>query len=148
MHDKTPALNYPLAEKEHHHLRMPSGIPFDDIALESVLDRRVQMDDLRVTAETLEMQAKIADACGRPQLAENFRRAAELVAVPQSKILEIYNALRPARAARGKLMKLAEQLETGWHATRCAKFIRDAADVCAQGNPDREAQATGSSELA
>jgi propanediol dehydratase small subunit len=130
MSAESAAKNYPLAENYHDRLRTPSGIPFDDITLEAVLDGRIQMDDLRVTVEALELQAKVAEACGRPQLAENFRRAAELVDVPQEKLLEIYRALRPGRATKAGLLELAEQLETRWRAVRCANFVRDAADAC------------------
>jgi glycerol dehydratase small subunit len=124
------AQNYPLSENYHGRLRTPSGIPFDEITLEGVLDGRIQMDDLRVTAEALELQARVAEACARPQLAENFRRAAELVDVPQEKLLEIYRALRPGRATKEGLLELAEQLETRWRAVRCANFVRDAANAC------------------
>jgi propanediol dehydratase small subunit len=130
MSDEFAAQNYPLAENYRHRLRTPSGIPFDDITLEAVLDGRIQMDELRVTAEALELQAKVAEACARPQLAENFRRAAELVDVPQEKILEIYRALRPGRATKAGLLELAQELETRWHAVRCANFVRDAANAC------------------
>lgn len=130
MSDEFAAPNYPLSEYNHDRLRTPSGIPFDDISLEAVLDGRIQMDDLRVTAEALEFQARVAEGCGRPQLAENFRRAAELVDVPQEKLLEMYRALRPGRATKAGLLELAEQLETCWRAIRCANLVRDAANAC------------------
>ena len=56
--------------------------------------------------EALELQAQVAEAAARPQLAENLRRAAELVAVPEETILEIYRALRPGRAGRESLYAL------------------------------------------
>lgn len=127
---ESAAQNYPLSENCHDRLKTPSGIPFNDITLEAVLDGRIQMDDLRVTAEALELQARVAEACSRPQLAENFRRAAELVAVPQERLLEIYRALRPGRATKAALLELAEELEIRWGAARCASFVRDAAHAC------------------
>jgi len=130
MNAESAAKNYPLAENYHDQLRTPSGIPFDDITLEAVREGRIQMDDLRVTAEALELQAKVAEAGARPQLAENFRRAAELVDVPQEELLKIYRALRPGRATKAGLLQLAEKLETRWHAARCAKLVRDAANAC------------------
>lgn len=130
MNAESAAKNYPLAENYHNRLRTPSGIPFDDITLEAVREGRIQMDDLRVTAEALGLQAKVAEAGARPQLAENFRRAAELVDVPQEELLEIYRALRPGRATKAGLLQLAEKLETRWHAVRCAKLVRDAANAC------------------
>ncbi len=68
--------DYPLSEKRPDMLRTPSGLRFPDISLESVMDGKVGMEDLRVTAEALEMQAQVAEAAARPQLAENLRRAA------------------------------------------------------------------------
>lgn len=97
--------------------------------LDSVLDGRTKIEDLRISAEALVRQAGIARAANRPQLAENFLRAAELVAVPESEILEIYNALRPGRATRERLLALAARLETGYAAHRCAALVREAAEL-------------------
>ncbi|MCP5112367.1 MAG: glycerol dehydrogenase [bacterium] len=120
-------LDYPLSESMPGRLRTPSGVPFEDVTLEAVLDGRVQMKDLRVTGEALELQAQIADAASRPQLAANLRRAAELVSIPEEKILEIYNALRPGRATREAQLKLADEMEREHAAPRCAALIREAA---------------------
>jgi propanediol dehydratase small subunit len=87
----------------------------------------VGMEDLRVTSEALEMQAQVAEAAGRPQLAENLRRAAELVNVPEERILEIYNALRPGRADPRALFALADDIEQRYQAKRCAALVREAA---------------------
>lgn len=119
---------YPLSEKMPDQLRTPSGLPFSAVTLEAVVAGTVTMADLRVTAEALEMQAQVAEQAGRPQLAENLRRAAELVAVPDEEILAIYNALRPGRAGRDKLLALASELETRYRAFRCAALIREAAE--------------------
>jgi propanediol dehydratase small subunit len=119
--------DYPLAEKMPERLRTPSGLGFEEIGLDTVLEGRVEMDDLRVTAEALELQAQVAEAAGRPQLAENLRRAAELVAVPEERILEIYQALRPGRGSRETLLALAADLDERYHAARCAGLVREAA---------------------
>lgn len=108
-------------------LRTPSGLPFEEVTLEAVMAGRVTMADLRLTAEALELQAQVAEQAGRPQLAENLRRAAELVAVPDEEILAIYNALRPGRASREELLALASELEARYGAFRCAALIREAA---------------------
>jgi propanediol dehydratase small subunit len=99
----------------------------DGITLESVLEGRVAMSDLRVTPAALERQAQVAEQAGRRQLAENLRRAAELVAVPEEEILEIYNALRPGRASRAELLALAGRLERQYRALRSAALVREAA---------------------
>jgi propanediol dehydratase small subunit len=119
--------DYPLAEKAPERLKTPSGLAFQDITLEAVLAGEVEMRDLRVTSEALELQAQVADVAGRPQLAENLRRAAELVDVPEDRILEVYRALRPGRGSRQALFELADDLENRWQAKRCAALVREAA---------------------
>ncbi|HZT33100.1 MAG TPA: diol dehydratase small subunit [Bryobacteraceae bacterium] len=118
---------YPLAEKSPEILKTPSGLAFAEITLDAVLEGKVRMEDLRVTAEALELQAQVADAAGRRQLGENLRRAAELVVVPEEQILKIYQALRPGRASRAELLGLAAELEREFGARRCAELIREAA---------------------
>lgn len=119
--------DYPLSEKIPERLKTPSGLAFHDITLDAVLAGKVGMEDLRVTSEALEMQAQVAEAAGRPQLAENLRRAAELVSVPEERILEIYNALRPGRGDRPTLFALADDIEQRYQARRCAALVREAA---------------------
>ncbi len=119
--------DYPLAENMPDRLRTPSGLPFREITLDAVLDGRVRMEDLRVTAEALELQAQVAEAAGRRQLAENLRRAAELVAMPEDEILKIYSALRPGRADRKRLLEMAEWLDQRG-AKRCAALVQEAAE--------------------
>ena len=53
---------------------------------------------MRATPATLRMQAEVALAAGRTQLAASFERAAELAVVPDELLLEVYTALRPRRA--------------------------------------------------
>ena len=119
--------NYPLAEKQREHLKTPSGLPFQEITLEAALEGKIKMSDLRVTAEALEIQAQLAERAGRPQLAANLRRAAELARIPEERIMVIYNALRPGRASRLELLGLAESLENEYQAPRCATLLREAA---------------------
>ncbi|MEW5979996.1 MAG: diol dehydratase small subunit [Acidobacteriota bacterium] len=121
--------DYPLAEKHPQDLKTPSGQPFSAITLETVLKGKVPGEDLRVTREALEWQAQIAEAAGRNQLADNLRRAAELVPVPEEKILQIYEALRPGRSSRTVLVDLAAELERNFGAGRCGAFLREAAEA-------------------
>ena len=122
------SVRYPISENHPERLKTPSGIPFRKITLGAVLEGRVSMDDLRVTAGALEMQAQIADSAGRRQLAENLRRAAELVAIPEREIIAIYNSLRPGRAGSDELHRLADSLAERYGARRCAALIREAAE--------------------
>ncbi len=118
---------YPLSEKSSQDLRTPSGRAFDSITLDAVLDGRIVMDDLRVTPEALRRQAAIALEAGRGQLAENLLRAAELATVPESFILTVYEALRPGRTTRQRLLEVASQLEQDFQAPLCAALVREAA---------------------
>jgi len=118
--------DYPLSEKHADRLSTPSGIPFREITLEALMEGKVRMEHLRISAEALEMQARIAEAAGRPQLAENLRRAAELVGIPDEEILQIYESLRPGRASREDLLRRAGQLDKRG-ARRCAALVREAA---------------------
>ena len=85
------------------------------------------MEDLRVTAEALELQAQVAEQAARPQLAENLRRGAELVNLTEDLILRVYNCLRPGRASREELLAMAADLEARYGARRCAGLIRESA---------------------
>ena len=66
---------------------------------------------------------------GRDRLAMNFERAAELTAVPDDRILEIYNALRPYRSTKEELLTIADDLESRYQAKICAAFVREAATL-------------------
>ncbi|MCL5743438.1 MAG: diol dehydratase small subunit [Acidobacteria bacterium] len=118
---------YPIAERQPQRLKTPSGLLYGEITLERVLDGKVRAEDLRISGVVLELQAQIAINAGRPQLAENLRRAAELVDVPEEEILKIYNALRPGRAGPSELETLAAALERNYGARRCAGLLREAA---------------------
>lgn len=120
---------YPLFETHADQLKTPTGVPFGEITLEALLSHKIGMQDLRVSREALDMQAVVAERAGRPQLADNLRRAAELVDVPEEEILAIYELLRPGRGDPQRLRQVALDLETRYAATRCAQFIRNAADA-------------------
>ena len=121
--------DYPLGAKRPDLVRTSSNKTLDDITLDSVLEGKVGPEDVRVTAKTLKMQAEIARAAGRATLANNFERAAELTAVPDARVLEIYNALRPFRSSKDELEAIANELETQYSATICAGFVREAATL-------------------
>jgi propanediol dehydratase small subunit len=124
-----PQRDYPLASHRPELLRTPTGKRLDEITMEAVLAGEVSAEDLRIAPETLRLQAQIADSVGRPQLGQNFRRAAELTALPDEKVLGFYNALRPRASTKQQLIMIAEELERDYSATLCAGLIREAADV-------------------
>ena len=68
-------------------------------------------------------------SAGRPPLAGNLRRAAEMTRIPDARVLEIYNALRPYRSSKQQLLDIAEELDSQYQATICAAHVREAAEV-------------------
>lgn len=122
--------DYPLAETQPEAVRGPRGKRLADVTLDAVLAGEVTMEDLRITPEALIAQAEIARDAGRPTLAENFERAAELVNVPQDVVMQVYELLRPGRAtAKQQLLDAARMLRETHSATRMAAFVEEAADT-------------------
>ncbi len=122
--------DYPLAEKRPDLVRTRSGKALDDLTLDALEAGGVALEDLRITPHALRQQAEIARAAGRPTLARNFERAAELVDVPQHVILRIYELLRPGRAkGKADLLDAAQLLRATYKAEQMAVFIEEAAAV-------------------
>lgn len=124
-----PAKDFPLATKRPDLVKTATGKGLKEITLEAALKGDIKADELRITPQTLKLQAEIADKVQRPQLANNMRRAAELTQVGDERILEIYNALRPYRSTKAELLAIASELESKYGAKVCADFVREAADV-------------------
>lgn len=130
MTGKLTTKDYPLAEKRPDLARTRSGKKLDDLTLEALESGAVALEDLRITPDALRQQAEIARAAGRPTLARNFERAAELVDVPQDVVLRIYELLRPGRAkGKSDLLEAAQLLRGTYKADRMAAFIEEAAVV-------------------
>jgi propanediol dehydratase small subunit len=119
---------YPLADNPDD-VTTPDGTKLSEITLESIVSGDVSGDALKISPDTLEKQAQVAEDAGRPQLAQNFRRAAELTAVPDDRILEIYNALRPSGAEKQALLDIADELESEYDAEISAAHVREAVEV-------------------
>ena len=58
-----------------------------------------------------------------------MRRAGELTQVPDARVLEMYNALRPNRSTKAELLAIADELENQYGAKVTANFVREAANV-------------------
>jgi propanediol dehydratase small subunit len=129
-----PERDYPLAAKRPDLVKTPTGKQLADITLDKVLKGEIGPEDVRITPQTLRMQGEIAAGVGRVQFAQNMRRAAELTAIPDNRILEIYNALRPKRSTKQELLAIATEMETKYNATINAAFVREAADVYERRN--------------
>jgi propanediol dehydratase small subunit len=121
--------DYPLANKHPDWVKTSTGKTLDDLTLANVMNDSVKAADMRITPEILRIQADIARSAGRQRLAINFERAAELTAVPDDRVLEIYNALRPYRSSKEELIAISEELATQYNATICSQYVREAADL-------------------
>lgn len=129
-HKPLTTADYPLAEKRPDLVRTRSGKALDDLTLDALETGGVALEDLRITPDALRQQAEIARAAGRPTLARNFERAAELVDVPQDVILRVYELLRPGRAkGKADLLDAAQLLRATYKAEQMAAFIEEAAAV-------------------
>jgi propanediol dehydratase small subunit len=136
------AADYPLSINRPELLRTPTGKPITDLTMDAVVSGELGAADLRIAPETLLLQAEIADASSRPQLAGNLRRAAEMTAIPDDEVLAIYNALRPRASSGERLAEIAERLEGHYGATESAALVREAAEVYERRNllarPDQD----------
>lgn len=103
-----------------------SGREVETLTLDAVLAGDVTIDDVRIHPGTLLAQAEVAEQHGNPQLAANFRRAAELAGLTDERVLAIYEALRPGRSGTADLQALADQLRDSG-ATLTSDLVREAA---------------------
>ena len=137
-----PIADYPLGTQRPDLVRTPGGLGLDELTLDALRSGRLEASEMRATGETLELQAQVALAAGRVQLAANLRRAAELTGVPDEVILEVYTALRPHRSTADELESWADRLERDFQAVATAAFVREARVVYEQRNlllPDEPA---------
>ncbi len=121
--------DYPLRNHPEIKVSTPSGIAIEDITFENLENGTVKGTDIRISKDTLLMQADIAMDAGNQHLAQNFRRAAEMVCIESDRILEIYNAMRPYRSSEEELLDIADELRTKYGAELTANFVEDAARV-------------------
>ena len=129
-----PIADYPLGTQRPDLVRTPGGLGLEELTLDALRSGRLDSSEMRATAETLELQAQVARAAGRAQLAANLERGAELTAVPDEVILEVYTALRPHRSTAEELERWADRLERDFQATMTAAFVREARAVYAKRN--------------
>jgi propanediol dehydratase small subunit len=126
-----PSRDYPLGTRRPDLVSTPGGVPLAEVTLDAVRASAIGAEEIRATPATLRMQAEIALAAGRTQLAEGFERAAELALVPDDLLLEVYTALRPRRATAAELEEWAARLDRHDAATTAA-FVREAAAAYAE----------------
>ncbi|MEW9096887.1 MAG: diol dehydratase small subunit [Clostridiaceae bacterium] len=121
--------DYPLIKNRKELLNTKTGKGIDEININNVMNGNITPEDIKITGEVLLCQAEIAESVGRYQFARNLKRAAELTAVPDERVLEIYNALRPYRSTKEELLNIALELEREYNAKLNAALVRHAAEV-------------------
>lgn len=129
---RVSAADYPLAEHMPDKIATPTGKNFKDLSYEKMISGQLTSEDMRISPETLEMQAQVAESVNRGAFAGNLRRAAELIAVPDERLLEIYNALRPYRSTKQELLDIAKELDGKYGAKTAAQLVSEAAEVYEQ----------------
>lgn len=109
--------------------RRESSLPPEAIHMQNLLAGGVGPEDVTIRRRMLDMQADRALAEGYPQLARNFRRAAEMTAIPGPAMLEIYEKLRPNRSRYQELLALSQEIIGRYDAPETGAYIREAAEV-------------------
>jgi len=119
---------YPVGEKQPERVQTRNGHPLSDLTLDNLLAGQVTVSDFGITAQGLRLQAAIAEQAGRPNLAKNLQRGAELVEIPEHVLLNIYELLRPGRAqSADELRATATQLRDTFGAKETASLLEEAA---------------------
>jgi propanediol dehydratase small subunit len=103
--------------------------PAADLTVEAVLAGGASQADFTIRRDTLLAQAARAEAEGYPQLARNFRRAAELTGIPNDVLMETYERLRPYRATYPELLALSQEISARYDAPETGAYIREAAEA-------------------
>ncbi|HXV34592.1 MAG TPA: diol dehydratase small subunit [Gaiellaceae bacterium] len=124
--------DYPLGTRRPDLVATPAGRSLGELTLDALRSGELDGEDLRATPETLRLQAAVARDAGRPELAANLERAAELAGVPSETLLELYTALRPRRSTAAALEAWAARLEADHAAPLTAAFVREALAVYAE----------------
>lgn len=123
------AADYPIGDKRPELIVSATGKAYKDLTIDKLLAGQLSPEDLRIRPETLELQAQVAESVKRDAFAGNLRRAAELIAVPDARLLEIYNALRPYKSTKEELLAIAEELKGQYNAPISASLVAEAAEV-------------------
>ena len=126
-----PVTDYPLGSRRPDLVRTPTGRALDEVTLAAAREGTLTAADTRATAETLGLQAQVARAAGRRQLADGLERAAELDQRRRRRAARDLHrpptgTLDGARSSRRWAARLDDL-----GATRNAAFVREAAGVYA-----------------
>jgi propanediol dehydratase small subunit len=121
--------DYPIGDKKPELIKSATGKALTELTLDKLLAGELKAEDLRIRPETLELQAQVAESVKRGAFALNLRRAAELIAVSDERLLEIYNALRPYKSTKEELVAIADELKNKYNAPISASLVAEAAEV-------------------
>lgn len=130
----TVEADFPLYEKHQADIKTSTGKKMKEFTIEAVLNGQLTSEDCRISAEILEAHAQIEDSAGNCQIAETLRKSAEMTRIPDERIMEIYNTLRPRCSTKEALILIAEELDNKYNAPRNAAFVRDAIKVYEKRN--------------
>lgn len=125
--DTITTQDYPIAKNHPEWIDIGEGRDLSHITMDNVMTGKITMADLKISPDILKAQGRIAKAGGRDQIELNFSRAAEMTKVSDSRLLEMYNALRPYRSSKQELLDIAKELDD-CGAPICAEFVREAAE--------------------
>lgn len=120
---------YPLKEKHPEFIKSHSGKTLDEINMDGIMDGSIDAEDIKISKEVLILQAEVARQDGKLQLAKNFIRSAELIDIPDDRILDMYNQLRPYRSTEEELNALITELRKDYDANMCADLVQETLDV-------------------
>lgn len=122
--------SYPISQNmDLRSIKSKTGKSIDEININNILNGNISSEDIKISKEVLKLQGNIAEKAGRPQLKENFDRAAELVDIPDKILLEMYDKLRPNRSTKEELLTIASVLRNKYGASNCSRFVLEAAEV-------------------
>jgi propanediol dehydratase small subunit len=122
--------SYPISQNmDLRSIKSKTGKSIDEITINNILSGNISSEDIKISREVLKLQGNIAEKAGRPQLKENFDRAAELVDIPDKVLLQMYDKLRPNRSTKEELLAIASELENRYGALNCSRFVLEAAEV-------------------
>ena len=120
---------FPLGVHHRDEISAKSGRPLRNMTLDHVRKGAARPDDLSASDKTLELQAQFAREAGYDEVAANLMRAAELTRIPNTEILDIYEALRPGRSTYYQLLSLSQQITSMYGAEYTGSYIREAAEA-------------------
>lgn len=122
-------MKYPLSKHHAETIRSKTGKPLSSIDLDGVMNGQIEAEDIKISADTLRLQAEVAKVHGKTAMAKNLYRAAEMTEIDDALILEVYDKLRPNRSTEKELLAYADLFEKKYKAYQTAAFIREAIEV-------------------